>query len=145
MLILEVLGIPAPKGNKTAYRSGDRIVLVEGKSPAGRQRVASWREAVAAQARIVCADLPGIPFADGPLRVTFAFRLPRPKSKPKKHLHPTGRPDIDKLARLAGDELNGIVWRDDAQVCEMHLEKTYATGIPGATITVQKLEEAHAA
>lgn len=144
MLTLEVLGIPAPKGNKTAYRSGDRIVLVEGKSPAGRQRVASWREAVASQARIVCADMPGIPFADGPLRVTFAFRLPRPKSKAKKIVLPTTKPDADKLARLAGDELNGIVWRDDSQVCELLITKTYATGIPGATITVEAME-AHAA
>jgi len=85
-----------------------------------------------------------MPFADGALCVTIAFRLPRPKSKPKKFVLPTSKPDASKLARAAEDELTGIVWRDDAQVCKLVVTKVYATGIPGATITVEVME-AHAA
>ncbi len=142
MFVLEVLGIPASKGNKTGFVVNGRAVLVEGKSPASRQKLASWRQAVAAQARSVCAEMNGIPFADGPLYVTFAFRLPRPKSKPKKYVFPTTKPDAGKLARAAEDELTGIVWRDDAQVCKLLVTKVYATGIPGATITVENLDAA---
>ena len=144
MLTLEIVGIPAPKGNKTIYRSGDRNVVVEGKSPAGRQKLASWRQAVADQARCVFTDMSGIPFPDGPLLVTFVFRLPRPKSKPKRCVFPTTKPDAGKLARCAEDELTGLVWRDDSQVCKLIVSKVYATGFPGATITVEAMAE-HAA
>ena len=142
MLTLEIVGVPQPKGNKSGFVVNGRAVLVEGKSPEARQRVRSWRDAVAEAARKACEGMTALPFAAGPLRVSCEFRLPKPKSARKRDTHPATRPDCDKLCRLALDELTKIVWRDDGQVCEMRATKIYATGIPGATITVENLDAA---
>lgn len=63
---------------------------------------------------------------DGPLIVTIQVHLLKPKSKPKGHLWPTGRPDVDNYAKLVLDALNGIVWRDDAQVVLLVVSKIYS-------------------
>jgi Holliday junction resolvase RusA-like endonuclease len=142
---IDVVGIPVPKGSKTAYRSGSRIVMVEGKSPEARQRVSSWRLAIAQAAARECSALDALAFPEGPVRVSCAFRMPRPKTAPKRVVCPTTKPDVDKLSRLALDELTGIVWKDDSQVCELLAVKAYATGIPGVTITINAIEAPQAA
>jgi predicted dinucleotide-binding enzyme len=50
-------------------------------------------------------------------------------------LHPTGRPDVDNVAKLVLDALNGLYWRDDAQIVEMAASKAYGL-TPGLQITV---------
>lgn len=35
-------------------------------------------------------------------------------------------PDVDNVSKLALDALNGILWRDDAQVCDLHVSRRYA-------------------
>jgi Holliday junction resolvase RusA-like endonuclease len=39
---------------------------------------------------------------------------------------PTSKPDLDNIAKLIADALNGIVWRDDKQIVRMVLAKRYA-------------------
>jgi Holliday junction resolvase RusA-like endonuclease len=41
-------------------------------------------------------------------------------------LHPTGKPDLDNCVKLLMDALNGILWRDDAQVTDIAVIKRYA-------------------
>ena len=62
---------------------------------------------------------------EGPLQVQIVVRLQKPKSKPKKFCYPTGKPDADNYAKLILDALNGVVWRDDAQVVRLFVEKSY--------------------
>jgi Holliday junction resolvase RusA-like endonuclease len=38
--------------------------------------------------------------------------------------HPTKKPDADNIAKLT-DALNGVVWKDDAQVVDLSLRKTF--------------------
>jgi Holliday junction resolvase RusA-like endonuclease len=64
--------------------------------------------------------------------VRVAFRLPRPKGhygrrglRPSAPAYPNVMPDLDKLARAILDALTGIVWRDDAQVVRLDVEKIY--------------------
>lgn len=38
---------------------------------------------------------------------------------------PTGKPDLDNIAKLYCDALNGIVWKDDSQIVSMKLWKRY--------------------
>lgn len=40
-------------------------------------------------------------------------------------IKPTGRPDLDNLAKAVLDAANGILWADDAQIVEMRLVKAY--------------------
>ena len=63
----------------------------------------------------------------GPIILSLAFYLDRPKSLPKKVVHHAKRPDLDKLIRAATDALNGVVWKDDAQVVSIFATKNYAS------------------
>lgn len=86
----------------------------------------------------------GHPCLDGALRlqIAIAFGVPASWSKKKRaaalagELHPTGKPDIDNLAKLAGDSLNGILWRDDSQIVVLEARKFYASE-PFTVLTVQ--------
>jgi Holliday junction resolvase RusA-like endonuclease len=71
---------------------------------------------------------------DGPVAVRVWIDVPVAPSWPRKRreaalagaLHPTGRPDIDNVTKLLMDALNGILWRDDAQVVDIAVIKRYA-------------------
>lgn len=85
----------------------------------------------------------------GPIAVVLlaAFEPPASWSKVKRlkaiggNLAPTGRPDLDNLLKLATDALNGIVFRDDAQIISVQATKTYAPrGL--MVVTVRGLEAA---
>ncbi|GBQ79513.1 Holliday junction resolvase RusA [Gluconacetobacter johannae DSM 13595] len=91
-----------------------------------------------------CAiDQVGQPVLDCPLRVDMRIDVAVPASWSKKKrqaaldgsLRATGRPDVDNISKAALDALNGIVWRDDAQVDELHIVRRYAEA-PGICLTV---------
>jgi Holliday junction resolvase RusA-like endonuclease len=63
---------------------------------------------------------------DGPVRLSVAFYLPRPKSLPKKVVANTKGYDTDKLARLILDALQGVAYANDAAVVELIAGKYYA-------------------
>ncbi len=60
----------------------------------------------------------------GPLTMIVAFYFERPKSKKRGTPH-TVKPDIDNLAKSILDGINGIAYRDDAQVVDLQLTKGY--------------------
>lgn len=76
-----------------------------------------------------------IPFGS-PIAVTLAFGLPVPPSYTKRRraaclagtIYPTGRPDVDNLAKSCLDALSGPsgAWGDDTQVVELYVTKRYA-------------------
>ena len=45
-----------------------------------------------------------------------------------------GRPDIDNVAKIALDAINGVVFEDDDQVCGLEVQKKY--GEPSLIISV---------
>lgn len=79
---------------------------------------------------------------DGPLKVKVAafFSVPQSWSKKKRGqaldgiVRPTGKPDVDNLLKVI-DALNGIVWRDDSQIVQCFVSKSYADK-PGLLIEV---------
>lgn len=98
----------------------------------------------------LCAmDQVGQPMLEGPLVVSMhaVFDIPVSFSKKKKAdalsgaIRPTGKPDLDNLAKLYSDALNKVVWGDDAQIVSMALSKSYGTE-PGVVITVNKMVQA---
>lgn len=72
---------------------------------------------------------------EGPLKVEVlaAFAIPQSWSKKKRALalnyliRPTGKPDADNILKSAGDALNQVVWRDDAQIVIATIKKIYCT------------------
>lgn len=73
------------------------------------------------------------------LGITFAIRRPKSVS-PKKRLYPTCKPDLDNYVKAVMDAGNGILWDDDATICELKAEKRYADSMPSCIILfVQEL------
>jgi Holliday junction resolvase RusA-like endonuclease len=74
-----------------------------------------------------------------PIEVFLYFRLPVPQSYSKKRTEaclsgsekPSKKPDLDNLAKGVMDAFNGLIYKDDSQIVEMHLTKVYdvKTGI----------------
>lgn len=97
-------------------------------------KVKGWQQLVAEQAQAVAGD--GLFM--GPVAMGVTFRLPRPQSLPKRVLHHTKKPDLDKLARALKDALKGVLYQDDAQVVLLVARKSYAAiaAAPCALITV---------
>lgn len=68
------------------------------------------------------------------LRVDIEVFMGIPKSFSKKkymqaiagNIKPTVKPDCDNIAKNICDSLNGIVYKDDKQICELRVKKTYA-------------------
>jgi Holliday junction resolvase RusA-like endonuclease len=79
-----------------------------------------------------------------PICLEVKFYMPIPKSYSKKKRerligrHHTKKPDIDNLEKFICDCLNGIAWRDDAQVAISHTEKIYDEN-PRTEITIEEI------
>lgn len=68
-----------------------------------------------------------------PLKMILWFYYPIPTSWSKKkqelarrkQIQPAKRPDIDNLAKLIMDALNGVAYVDDAQIVQLVINKQY--------------------
>lgn len=137
MILIDVLGLPAPQGSK---RHVGRGILVESST-----KVGPWREAVVAA---TVNQGHGNRMMEGPIKVDVSFYFPRPKghyrgdgslkdSAPFTH---ATKPDIDKVLRSTLDALvQAAVISDDSRVQEVRAMKLYATGdrAPGAVIVIE--------
>lgn len=87
------------------------------------------------------------PPLDGPLRCDAVFVFPRTsaqvwKTKPMPRLWHWKKPDRDNIDKAIMDALSGLVWVDDAQVCDGRIRKVIASGDeqPHVEITITPLE-----
>jgi Holliday junction resolvase RusA-like endonuclease len=152
-LSFTVTGTPAPQGSHRAFVVNGRAVVTH-----DSKKTRPWRQDVrqaaldAITARVAGQLEPGWAPFEGPLHVTITFRLPRPgyhygTGKNANRLKPTAptfvekKPDLDKLIRATLDALGEAgVWRDDAQVARLIVEKEYATTTPpGADVMIRPL------
>ena len=144
MVAFDVEGIPSPGGSKSAFMNQRtrRIVV----TCAGGRKTKVWRQAVAAAGRIAMGS--GAMLA-APIALYIDFRMPRPRShylsdgttiRPGAPALPIVRPDATKLLRSTEDALTGIVWRDDAEIAEIHISRGYVwEGSSGARITARTM------
>jgi Holliday junction resolvase RusA-like endonuclease len=73
----------------------------------------------------------GAPLLDRALCLFLEARMSIPSSwSKKKHalalrgsLRPTGRPDLDNLAKIV-DALKGVVWVDDSLIVDLHASRS---------------------
>jgi Holliday junction resolvase RusA-like endonuclease len=120
-----VFGQPATKGSSVSFMGEDGRIVTK----ADCKNLAAWSQAVGWAAR--AARIKMAP-AGTPVRVTAVFQFVRPKSA-RGRLHPTVKPDSDKLGRALLDALKGVGFFDDAQVVWLELRKRYG---PDARTTV---------
>ena len=86
----------------------------------------------------------GFPRAEsGAVRLCLKFFFPPLKSWTKAQrlrlaqcieLPKTTKPDVDNLGKAVCDGLNGIVYRDDAMVASLGIEKVFADRKPGISV-----------
>ena len=71
---------------------------------------------------------------DKPLRAQLEVyhEIPKSTSKSRKgamlldRIYPTKKPDADNIAKIVLDSLNGIAYKDDSQVVELIVNKSYS-------------------
>jgi len=91
---------------------------------------------------------------EGPLVLTLWFYRERAKGhfgtgrnsgklKDSAPLRPITLPDNVKLARAVEDALTGVIWQDDAQICDHYIHKRYCNGEQkaGVYVIVKTLQE----
>lgn len=62
----------------------------------------------------------------------------RRKRKNNKEIRPIVRPDIDNYTKSVLDALDGIIWKDDAQVVTLSANKYYSDD-PRVELTVRQI------
>lgn len=82
-----------------------------------------------------------------PVAIDLVFMMPIPKSISKSKtaamlngtIHHMKKPDIDNICKFYLDVLNNLVFKDDAQIVEIHARKVYSSK-PGTYIRVIPVE-----
>jgi crossover junction endodeoxyribonuclease RusA len=110
-----VPGIPAPKQSFRFSRNGHYQSL----------RVKSWQAAVASEAQKAYSGK----ILEAGLSVTLVFSLPDRR-----------RRDLDNLSKGVLDALNGLIFKDDTQICALHLFKLIRKQEPGAFVEISTLQ-----
>ena len=131
-----VRGLARPKGSKRVFLnpSTGRPILVDD----NRATLRIWQSAMHGY---IGQEWTGPTIDAVPLGVTYEFIFPLPASAPKrnppkwKHT----QPDTDKLARAVSDVLQGVVFRNDAQIASLVVLKRYGE-VEGVHIRVSAIE-----
>lgn len=124
-------------------RARARIVTPKGKKPFishyTPKETADFEKRVKALARAVWPyDTP----SERPIELQLTVYIEIPQSWPgwkvraaeRAELVPTGKPDLDNLEKAIADAMNGVVYKDDAQIISSDKVKMYAPpGVEGFT------------
>lgn len=139
MIRIFVPGEPVAKGRPRFTREGH--VYTPSKTRLFESKMAHFgNQAMAGKAPL-----------DSPLHVDLLVILPVPALwSPRKKSEslackvlPSGRKDLDNFVKTL-DGLNGIVWRDDGQICSLNARKVYGE-IPGLHIVIQEMDSCQVA
>lgn len=76
---------------------------------------------------------------DCPLAMSIHVFVPRPKSRPKREQFPDRKPDLDNLAKLLCDALEGIIYTNDSRVITLLTQKSYDAN-PRVTVDIAPVE-----
>lgn len=143
-----VRGVPVGKGSMRVFQYKTK----DGKQRAcighDNKKTYSWSATVAAEAKRAMVNASR--YAKTPLVLQVMFLLPRPAShygkrglKASAPAYPMTKPDLDKLVRVIGDSLEGIVYDNDSRIVSQTSSKEYATDerTEGVIVTVRAIGE----
>lgn len=112
-----VYGQPIPQGSLKAFKHAKTGAVI---TTSDNVKTKPWKQQVSGTALAVRGTKT---VSDKPIVLFMRFFLARPRTV--KRDRPIVKPDTDKLARAVLDALTGIVYKDDAQVVEIHARKCY--------------------
>lgn len=119
-------------GEPKTTQTGSVVRLPNGRAIVTRRNT-GWAQRIALAAQAARPPRP----LEGPVRAVLTFFRTRPVSAPKSVTHPATRPDLGNLSKGLLDCLEGIVYRDDAQIVELVERKVFATMQPGVRIEIE--------
>lgn len=127
-------GQPVAKGRARFARRGAHVVTYTPEKTVNYENLVKMAATAVMNGREPTAS----PVA---LSVSLGMQIPASWSKKRRELAAAGtiaatkKPDADNVLKCVKDGCNGIVWRDDAQVVRIHLDKRYSL-TPNAIIRV---------
>lgn len=124
MINFVIPGRPQPKERPRVTRSGYSFTP---------PRTKEYEALVIEQAK-KSGTLPQSPIEETPLKMIIWCYMPIPTSWSNKkqelarkgELLPAKRPDIDNLGKIVMDALNGVAYKDDAQIVQLVINKIYS-------------------
>ena len=148
VLTLFVPGTPIPKGSMKAF-----YVKAIGRAVVAHDNAKSkpWASVVKLAVANECQRT-AWQCTHYPILLSLTFNMPRPKChfgtglltadtlRNSAPVHHTTKPDLDKLVRLIGDAMKGVVYADDSQVVHIEARKTYYGCGTGVSIKVEMLK-----
>ncbi|MGC0155659.1 RusA family crossover junction endodeoxyribonuclease [Chromobacterium vaccinii] len=152
MITFFVPGVPV---GKQRARSSTRIAKGAGGKPKAITRHYTPAETVNYEALVSWTAkkaIGSLPLITGPVDIELRIFLPVPASWSKRRralalaglVLPTVKPDVDNIEKAINDALNKVVWKDDAQVCDVVKRKRYSEQ-PGVMVKIKPIENAEAA
>jgi Holliday junction resolvase RusA-like endonuclease len=83
-----------------------------------------------------------------PVTLYLYIRAPIPKSLPKKRIEaclnglekPIKKPDASNVLKSVEDAMNGVVYKDDSQIVNIHVSKVYSS-VSGVDVCVKECLE----
>jgi Holliday junction resolvase RusA-like endonuclease len=122
-IVITLAGVPTGKGRPRFVKATARAYTPE--------KTRSYEDSLRLMGQVA---MTGRSLIDGPVAIWINADFPVPASWSKKKraaaligsVRPCGKPDFDNLAKVCGDALNQIVWRDDSQIVEASITKRYS-------------------
>lgn len=80
------------------------------------------------------------------MEITAIYDIPMPVSNKRRDRmlksfeYPTKKPDIDNIAKVVCDALNGVAYKDDKQIVSLKLAKRYGS-LPMVVIDINEIKE----
>lgn len=137
-LSFTVPGVPRGKGRPRFVRATGRAYTPE--QTRNYETLVRHEASIAMQRERIAAPL------DGPVlvRVTAHFSVPPSYSSKRQADALLGvtcppRPDLDQIMKSVLDGMNGVIFRDDAQVSNLSGVKRYTVGPPRVNVWVEAL------
>jgi Holliday junction resolvase RusA-like endonuclease len=139
MITFKVDGVPVPKGRARYVKRGN---FVQAYTPEKTRTYETLIKDAARQAMGVSEPL------ETPVSLYLYIRVPIPASATKKRLQaiasgdekPTKKPDASNVLKSVEDGMNGVVYKDDSQIVNIHVTKVYSSE-PGVDICVKECLE----
>ena len=135
--------VPGPPQGKGRARTVKRGNFVHSYTPEKTVLYENYIKVLAIQAM----QNQEVEMITGPVMMSIAafFEIPKSTSKKRREkmlsdsLLPCKKPDADNIAKTVSDALNGVVYKDDAQICSMEIFKSYGEK-PELIIWIEELE-----
>lgn len=130
--VFTVIGEPQGKARPRILRSGRAYTP---------KKTADYEKAIRAAFKGAGGELTEYPVR---VSITAYYRIPQSANKRMQaqmeagEILPMKKVDADNCAKVVCDALNGIAYKDDAQVCELFVQKLYSRE-PMIVVTVREL------